>query len=125
MERIRKEPVSADEMETAVDYYLESFSNNFQSPQETMTNFAKQEMTGKPMDYYKNYRSKIRSVTKEKVLEAANKHIHPDKIAIMIVGDWEPCKKGGERFPGPLDKFGKVHQIRLSDPMTGEEIKLP
>ena len=125
MERIRKEPVSGNEMETAINYYLESFSDNFQSPQMTLANFATLEMQGKPMDYYKNYRSKIQSVTKEKVLEVANKYIHRDRMAVMIVGDWEPCNKGGDKLAGPLDMFGKVHRVSLRDPMTGEEIKTP
>ncbi len=123
MERIREEPVADKEMETALNYYLESFSNNFQSPQATMSNFANLEMTGKPLDYYKTYLSKIQAVTKEKVMEVANKYIHPDRMAIMIVGDWDPCNKGGDKFPGPLDKFGKVHRVSLRDPMTGEEMK--
>jgi len=122
-ERIRKEPVSDAEMETAVNYYLESFSDNFQSPQATMSNFANLEMTGKPMDYYKTYRDKIKAVTKAKVQEVANNYIHPDKVAIIIVGDFEPCNKGGDQWPGPLDKLGKVHKIALRDPMTGEEMK--
>lgn len=125
MERIRKEPVSDEEMETAVNYYLESFSDNFQSPQMTMQNFANLEMTGRPMDYYKTYRSRIQSVTKEKVLEVAKKYIHPEKMAIMIVGDWKPCNEGSEKLPGPLDRFGKVHRVALRDPMTGEELKAP
>jgi predicted Zn-dependent peptidase len=125
MERIRKEPVSDDEMETAINYYLESFSDNFQSPQATMANFANLVMTGKPMDYYRTYRGKVQGVTKEKISEVANKYIHPDRMAIVIVGDWEPCNKGGDKLAGPLDKFGKVHRISLLDPLTGEEIKSP
>jgi zinc protease len=125
MERIRKEPVAADELDTAVSFYLESFSDNFQSPQSTMTNFARLEMEGKPMDYYKTFRGKVQSVTREKVLEVAKKYIHPDKTAVMIVGDWEPCNKGGEKLAGPLDQFGKVHRISLRDPLTGEEPKAP
>ncbi|HSA94609.1 MAG TPA: pitrilysin family protein, partial [Acidobacteriota bacterium] len=121
--RIRTEPVSDAEMETAINYYLESFADNFQSPQATMMSFANLEMTGKPMDYYKNYRSKVQAVTKAKVQEAAGKYIHPDKAVILIVGDWEPCNKGGDKWPGPLDKLGKVHRIALTDPMTGQEIK--
>jgi zinc protease len=122
-DRIRKAPVSDAEMETALNFYLESFADNFQSPQATMSNFANLEMTGKPMDYYKTYRAKIQAVTKAKVQEAANKYIHPDKLAIMVVGDWEPCNKGGDKWPGPLDKLGKVHKVALTDPMTGQEIK--
>jgi zinc protease len=125
MERIRKEPVSADELDTAISFYLESFSENFQSPQSTMSNFARLEMEGKPMDYYKTFRGKVQSVTREKVLEVAKKYIHPDKMAIMIVGDWEPCNKGGDKWAGPLDKFGKVHRVGLRDPLTGEASKAP
>jgi zinc protease len=122
-DRIRKAPVSDAEMETALNFYLESFADNFQSAQTTMMSFANLEMTGKPMDYYKTYRSKIQAVTKARIQDVANKYIHPDKAVIMIVGDWDPCNKGGDKWPGPLDKLGKVHRIALIDPMTGEEIK--
>ena len=121
--RIRREPVSDDEMETAINYYLESFSNSFEAPQATMSTFANLEMTGKPMDYYNTYRDKIKSVTKAKVQKVANKYIHLGKAVIMIVGDFEPCNKGGDQWPGPLDKLGKVHMVKLKDPMTGEEMK--
>jgi zinc protease len=124
-DRIRQAPVTDAEMETAINYYLESFADNFQSPQTTMSNFANLEMTGKPLDYYKTYLAKIRAVTKTRVQEAATKYIQPGKIAMMIVGDWEPCNKGGEKWPGPLDKLGQVHKVNLIDPMTGQEIKIP
>jgi zinc protease len=120
LDRIRKEPVTDAEMETAVNYYLESFADSFQTPQVTMSNFANLEMTGRPMDYYKTYRDKVKAVTKARVQEVARKYIQPDKLAIMIVGDWEPCNKGADKWPGPLDKLGKVHRITLPGPLTGE-----
>jgi zinc protease len=117
--RIRKDLVSDAEMETAINYYLESFPSSFESTQATMSTFANLEMTGKPMDYYKTYRDKISAVTKAKVLEVAQKYLHPEKMALLVVGDWEPCNKGSAKWPGPLDKLGKVHRITLADPMTG------
>lgn len=123
--RIRTEQVSDAEMETAVNYFLESFADGFQSAQATMSSFANLEMTGKPMDYFKTYRTKIQAVTKARVQEVSQKYIHPDKAVLMIVGDWEPCNKGGDKWPGPLDKLGKVHRVNLTDPMTGEDIKRP
>lgn len=122
-QRIREELVSDAEMETAINYYLESFSDFFTSPMMTMNSFANLEMRGRPMDYYKKYRDRIKSVTKQKVLEVANKYIQPEKMAILIVGDWEPCNKGSDKFPGPLNKLGTVYRINLKDPLTGEEIK--
>jgi len=118
--RIRNETVSDDEMEVAIEYYLESFPNSFSSPQSTMSTFANLEMTGKPMDYYKTYRDNINAVDKAKVQEVANKYIHPDKAVILIVGDFEPCNEGGDKWQGPLDKLGKVHKITLKDPLTGK-----
>jgi len=123
LDRIRKQPVDDAELETAVDFYLESFTDFFQSPLATMTNFANLEMTGKPMDYYKTYRDRVKAVTKAKVQEVADKYIHPEKMVILIVGDWDPSNKGSDKFSYPLDKFGKVHRLSLIDPMTGEEMK--
>jgi predicted Zn-dependent peptidase len=122
-ERIRNTPVADAEMETAVNYYLESFADRFQLPQLTMSAFADLEMTGKPMDYYATYRDKIKAVTKARVQEVANKYVQPAKAAIMIVGDFEPCNKGGDKWAGPLDKLGKIHRISLTDPLTGETPK--
>jgi zinc protease len=121
--RIRNEPVKDSEMDTAINYYLESFSNSFESSQRTMSTFADLEMTGKPMAYYKTYRDNIRAVTKAKIQEVANKYIHPDKVVIMIVGDFDPCNEGGDKWSGPLNKLGKIHKINLKDPLTGEELK--
>ncbi len=123
MNRIRTQPVTDAEMETAVNYYLDSFSSQFEISQAIVSNFANMEMTGRPMDTYKTYRSRIQAVTKAKVQEVARKYIQPDKAVIMIVGDFEPCNKGGEKWPGPLDKLGKVHRVTLIDPMTGEPAK--
>lgn len=123
MKRIRETPVSDSEMETAVSYYLDSFSSQFEMPQMVMSQFATMEMTGRPMDYYKTYRAKFQAVTKAKVQEVARKYLQPDKAVIMIVGDFEPCNKGGDKWPGPLDKLGPMHRITPIDPMTGEPAK--
>ncbi len=122
-ERIRQEPVSEAEMETAINYYLESFADFFQSPIGTMVNFASLELQGKPMSYYATYRDKIKAVTKEKVMEVAKKYIQPDKMVIMIVGDFEPCNKGSDKFPGPLDRLGKIHRWKVMDPLTGQMVE--
>ncbi len=120
-DRIRTEPISDAELATAINFSLESFADFFTTPQATMANFANLEMTGKPMDYYKTYRDKVKAVTKARVLEAARKYVRPESMALMIVGDFEPCNKGGEKWAGPLDKFGKMHKVALFDPFTGKQ----
>ena len=120
-DRIRAEQISDAELSTAINYSLESFADFFTTPQATMANFANLEMTGKPMDYYKTYRDKIKAVTKARVMEVARKYIQPENMALLIVGDFEPCNKGGDKWAGPLDKFGKLHKIALLDPFTGKK----
>ena len=122
-DRIRSEPVLDSEMETALNFYQESFANIFATRASTVRNFARLEMEGKPLDYYKTYRQRIAEVDKEKVMEAARKHIRPEELVILVVGDWEPCNRGSEKFPHGLDHFGPVQKIALIDRITGEEIE--
>ena len=42
---------------------------------------------GLPDDYFDTYRSKIRSVTADHVLETARAHLRPDELQIVAVGD--------------------------------------
>lgn len=118
-DRIRTDLVSEAELHTALNYYLESFPSVFESPQNTMSTFAELEMTGKPRDHYRQFRGKIAAVTRERVREVANRYIVPERMAIMIVGDREPCDAGGERWAGPLERLGPVRTVTLADPLTG------
>ena len=42
---------------------------------------------GLPEDYYDTYRSKVRAVTTDGVLRAAQRHLHPEQLRIVVVGD--------------------------------------
>jgi predicted Zn-dependent peptidase len=122
-ERIRKELVSDEELDTAKNFYLESFSDFFQTPQIIIANFARLEMEGRPLDYYQTYRNHIDKVTKETVLKAAQKYIHPDQLAIMIVGNFEACNVTSEKYHNTLEKLGKIKFINLPDYISGEPSK--
>lgn len=117
-ERIRNEEVSNGEMDTAINYFLESFSEQFTTPSRTMLLFATYEILGKPMDEIKNYAATIKKIDKAKVQEVAKKYINPDKLVVFIVGDWDGCNKGSEKYSQPLESFGRVHRVELSDPMN-------
>lgn len=121
-QRIREEPVGDEEMETALSYYLESFSNFFSTPDQVAQSFASLELEGKPFDYYKTYRQKFSSVTKDKVMEVAKKYIHPDKLAVLVIGDFDSCNVKSEKYPQTLDAFGPVHHVKLIDFIAGKEI---
>jgi predicted Zn-dependent peptidase len=118
--RIQKEKVTDEEIETAKNYYLDSFPDRFSSSIGTMRTFADLEYDGFPMDYYNTYRDKTNAVTKEDVMRVARKYIQPQKMSILVVGDIDKCRAGYDKHPGTLDKLGKVTVIELKDPLTGK-----
>jgi predicted Zn-dependent peptidase len=42
---------------------------------------------GLPDDYYDRYRARVRSITTEQILEAAQRHLHPNSLQMVVVGD--------------------------------------
>ena len=42
---------------------------------------------GLPEDYFDVYRANVRRVNTRTVLEAARKHLHPDTLQLLVVGD--------------------------------------
>jgi len=118
--RIQNELVSDEELETAKNYYLDSFPDRFASSIATMTVLANLEYDRFPMDYYDTYRDKYQAVTKQDILRVAKKYIKPNEMAIFVVGDIEKCKAGDEKHPMTLDQLGKITEIKLKDPLTGQ-----
>ncbi len=117
--RIREEVVTDQEMETAKNFFLDSFPDRFSTAIGTMNTFASLEYDGFPLDYYDTYCDKIRAVTKQDVLRVAKKYIKPNEMSIMVVGDIEACRKGYDKHLGTLDELGKVTVLELKDPLTG------
>lgn len=118
--RIREEPASDPEMETARDHFLNSFPNKFYTTSAAMDALARLEYDGFPRDYFDTYRDRIRSVTKEDVQRVAQKYVRPDDMTLLVVGDIEPCRAGCEKHPGSLEALGKVTILELEDPMAEE-----
>lgn len=89
LERIRDEKVSESEIQDAKNFLMGVFPIRAET-QEGLTNLiVAQKLYDLPDDYLQTYRDKIDAVTIEDVQRVAQKYIHPDKIAIVIVGDAE------------------------------------
>lgn len=122
IERIRKEPVSEEELQTVKNSAIEVFPRQFSSASATAGIFASDELTGRDPNYWRTYRDRIRAVTVADVQRVAQKYLHPDKLVILAVGNVEAMLKGSadkpqyaiEKLPG-----GKaVTRIPLPDPAT-------
>lgn len=98
MNRLRDEPISAEELQMVKNYITGSFSRSLESPQ-TIANFALSTFRYHlPEDYYATYLQKVEQVSREDVQEAAKKYLHPEKAFVVISGD-------AREISGPLARF--------------------
>jgi zinc protease len=87
LERIRTDLVSDEELADAKNFLTGVFPIRAET-QEGLTNLiVNQQLYGLADDYLQTYRDNIEAVTREDVLTVANKYIHPDRFAIVVVGD--------------------------------------
>lgn len=94
VERIRTEPVSDKELETAKASLRAEFPRRFESRQAMLAEFVEDEITGRPADHWPAYLARLDAVTAADVQRVAAKHLQPDGFVLLVVGDWEPIAKG-------------------------------
>jgi zinc protease len=87
IERIRTETISAEELSLARDYLDGVFPIRYETTAAIASALAAQAIYDLPSDYYDTYRQRIREVTAEAILDAANAHLHPNELQTVVVGD--------------------------------------
>ncbi len=85
--RIRTEPVSAEELSLAQRYLAGVFPLRYESTSSLASALAAMVAYGLPADYFETYRDRIRAVTIEQVLDVAQRHLHLDRLQVVLVGD--------------------------------------
>lgn len=107
IERMRAELVSDAELAEAKEAYVNSFVFSFSSPSAIVSRLVELEYDGLPKDFLQQLREKVVKLSKEDILAAAKKHLHPERLKIVAVGS-------GETLPKVLSTFGEVQEIKLS-----------
>lgn len=107
--RMTGEPPSDAEVEKAKEAILSSFVFNFDSPRKTLIQQLTFKYFGYPADHMEQYRRGIEAVTPELVRRAAERHIHPERFAILVVGPDSGMDK-------PLSSYGEVQPVDISIP---------
>ena len=122
--KIREELVTDDELETAKASLIETFPRQFESRPQMLRVFVNDEWTKRPKDYWKTFREKVRAVTREDLKRVAQKHLDPEKMAILVVGDWEKIAPGDLEKRASMNDFfgGSVKHLPLRDPLTLEPL---
>jgi zinc protease len=87
VDKIRKEPVSPEELSLAKEYLEGVFPIRYETTSAIASALATLAIYQLPADYYDSYRQSVHAVTAASVLEAAKMHLHPDELQTVIVGD--------------------------------------
>ena len=122
IERIRGEKVSEEELADAIQYYVGVFPRNFATAEQIALTFARDELTGRPADFWKTFIQKVKAVTTDQVLDAARKHLKSEDLIILIVGNAADILTGNPDAPRySIEKIGAsrgLHRIPLPDPVS-------
>jgi zinc protease len=87
IDRIRAEAIAPSELSLATSYLDGVFPIRFETTSAIAAALAVLAIHALPDDYYDRYRSHVRAITTEQILEAARRHLHPDSLQMVVVGD--------------------------------------
>jgi predicted Zn-dependent peptidase len=90
---IRK-PISAEEIDKAKNYLALLLPRNFETTERLAGSLAQMFIYSLPDDYFATYTQRVRAVTAADVQRVAERHIQPDKFAVVIVGDRKVIEPG-------------------------------
>lgn len=88
--RFVTEPVSVEELSDSQANYIGRLPLMLESNSGVAGALLSLERYGLGLDYYQRYPSLIGAVTPEDVLEAAQRYLHPERLAIAYAGSFEP-----------------------------------
>lgn len=98
MKRLIEESITDEELDSVKKYLTGSFPLQLETSNAIANKILNLDLYGIEENFYDNYISKINSITKEDVNEAAKKYIHPDNLVISIAGNTDVIKKDMEQI---------------------------
>lgn len=87
IDRIRADRVGEEELSLATSYLDGVFPIRFETTSAIAAALAALVVHGLPEDYYDRYRERVRAVSRDQILEAARRHLHPEALQLVTVGD--------------------------------------
>ena len=108
---LNQKPFTDEELKRAKDDILNAFLFQYDSKDKILAEQVRLEFYGYPADYLETYKAALEKVTVDDLKAAAQKYVHPEKLAILVVGN------GPEIAPG-LDalNMGKPTPIDITIP---------
>jgi zinc protease len=102
-------PITEEEIQRAKDAILNTFIFRLDSPDKILAERMTYEYYGYPPDWLDKFQSEIKKVTAADVNRVAQKYIHRDQLAVLVVGNTK-------EFDKPLSSLGAVKDIDITIP---------
>ncbi|MEL7060093.1 MAG: pitrilysin family protein [Acidobacteriota bacterium] len=109
LDRLRSEPVADDELQDAQDYLLGSFPSTLQGVGELAQRMEELAVFDLPDDHYATYPAVFADLNAGQLLDAAQRHLQPDHLAIVAVGP-------ADLLEPQLSAYGRL-QIQRAAPL--------
>jgi zinc protease len=105
-------PFTDEELARAKDNILNSFLFKYDTREKVLAERVRLEFYGYPPDYLETYKAALEKVSVADLNRVATKYIHPDKLAILVVGNGPEIKPGLDEL-----KLGPVQTVDITIPM--------
>ncbi len=83
------EPIQQEELQKFTSYNVGQFGLSLETSDAVLSALVNLDVYGLPKDSLDTYRSRVREVTLEDVNHAAKARLHPDRVAIVVLGPAE------------------------------------
>jgi zinc protease len=113
-------PFTEAELKRAKDDILNSFLFRYDTKDKILAERERLEFYGYPADYLETYKAALEKVTLADLTAAARKYIHPDKLAVLVVGNGPEIKPGLNAL-----EMGPVHAVDITIPKPGHPAGVP
>ena len=105
-----KENISQEEVIGAKNYLALGYPNNFESISDYASELALLINLELPLDSFNKYTNNINNVTKNEIINSANKYIDTNNILITIVGDKEKIFENISNL-----NIGQINEVSIED----------
>jgi zinc protease len=87
VDKLKTSPITDAEIARAKDSILNAFVFNFDTPNKVLRERMAYDFYGYPADFLERYRAGIEKVTAADVNRVAQKYVHKDQLAVLVVGN--------------------------------------
>ncbi|MBV9181807.1 MAG: insulinase family protein [Acidobacteria bacterium] len=109
IDKLKTSPITEAEIARAKDSILNAFVFNFDTPEKVLRERMAYEFYGYPADFLERYRAGVEKVTAAEVNRVAEKYVHRQELAVLVVGNTA-------EFDKPLSTLGPVTSLDITIP---------